>query len=56
LFRNKLTELWPGIMLATLPNKTLIGVSEAELIRKRSQYISRFLRTVSTYESIYYSQ
>ena len=56
LFRNKITELWPGILFATLPNKTLIGVSEAELIRRRSRYISRFLRTLSTHESIYYSQ
>ncbi len=44
------------MILASLPNKTLIGVSEAEVIRSRSKYIVRFLRSLCRHEPLYESE
>ena len=53
--RAKLTELWPCILMAALPSKTLIGISEEDLICNRVKYIIRFLRSISRHEDIYNS-
>lgn len=53
LWRSKLLELWPCIILAALPSKTLIGVSEEDVIRSRSKYIVRFLRSLCRHDPLY---
>ena len=54
-FRRKLVELWPGLFIPTLPNKTLIGSSEEEVIRSRVKYILHFWRKLSCFDKVYYS-
>ncbi len=54
-WRSKLVELWPCLLLTALPNKTLIGVSEEDLIRGRCKYIIRFLGSLSRHEALYSS-
>ena len=55
VLRNMLVKVWPGVILPTLPSKTLIGSSEDELIRSRSKYINHFWRGLGGWEQIYYS-
>lgn len=45
-------ELWPCVILGALPSKTLMGVSEDDLIRSRGKYIIRFLRSLCKFESV----
>ena len=56
VFRRVLVKMWPGIFIPVLPNKTLIGSSEEEVIRSRSKYLAHFWRALTAYEQIYYSE
>lgn len=55
-FRRVLVKMWPGIFIPVLPNKTLIGSSDEEIIRSRSKYLAHFWRGLTSYEQIYYSE
>jgi hypothetical protein len=48
-FRKKLSELWPSVFIPILPNKTLLGSSEEEIIRNRIKYIHHFWRKLSCF-------
>lgn len=49
-----MVQLWPGIFIATLPNKALL-ISSEDTIRSRIKYITHFWRILSAYEPLYYS-
>lgn len=46
-------ELWPCVIVAALPSKTLMGVAEDDLVRSRGKFIIRFLRSLCKLKALF---